>query len=197
MTDTQLALPSGDALENVTDTSTTMYGVVALGVAGLVFMGALFAAWMTIRNGTHQWPPKGFVIQNYWGTTLSVTMVMGALAGWWTLYGVARRERGQAAMAAFLVILFDVAFINLLTYVLRSSKLHVSSSPYALLYYALNGAAMAVAASGILVAGVALARILGGQVTDREPGLAWGAAWYATCVMLAWLIVYTATYVIS
>jgi heme/copper-type cytochrome/quinol oxidase subunit 3 len=198
VTDTQLALPSAEAdSDNMTDTSVTVYGVVALGVAAIVFVGALLGAWLSIRMGTHPWPPKGFKVENYWGTTLSLTMIMSALAGWWIFYGVTRRERGQAAMAATLVLFFDVAFINLLTYVLRSSKIGPASNAYGLLYYALNGAIIAVVGTGLLVAGVTLARVLGGQVTVRDSGLAWAAAWYTTFVTVAWLVVYTATYVIS
>ena len=192
--DTQLALPSG---ESKSDSSLAVYGVVALGVAAVVFVGALMAAWLSIRSGTHPWPPKGFKVENYFGTTLSVTALMAAFAGWWTVYGVAKSERGQAAMGAVLVIFFDGALINLITYVLRSSKIGLASSAYSVLYYALNGAVIAVAAAGVLVAAVVLARILGGQVTVRDPGLAWASAWYTTFVLVAWLVVYTATYAVT
>ena len=89
---------------------------------------------------------------------------------------------------------FFPAFINLSTYVLAQGKFGPGTSPYGLIYYALNGAAIAFAGTGILVAIVTLARVLGGQVTPRAPALGWVAAWYTSLVTVAWLVVYGLVY---
>jgi heme/copper-type cytochrome/quinol oxidase subunit 3 len=188
----QLALPSG---ERDLDASVSVYGVIALGVAALTTVGALTAAWVTLRYDTAVWPAKGFIIQDYYGNVLAVTLIMSGIAGWWALYGVAHDDRRQSTVALGLVIFLQGAFLNLLTYVLRSAKLSPGSSAFGALYYALNGTMIVIGISGILVAAVTLARILGGHVTSREPSQVWVAAWYTTVVMTAWLIVYMATYV--
>jgi heme/copper-type cytochrome/quinol oxidase subunit 3 len=190
----QLALPSG---ETPTDTSVTVYGIIVLGVAAVVMLGALLGAWATLRASTPIWPPKGFQFDEYFGNTLAVTALMAAFAGWWGLYGVVKGERRQAAAGFGLVVFLELAFINLSTYVLRASKLSPSANGFGVIYYALNGIAIAIAASGVLVAGVAAVRVLGGQVDRQAPSLAWAAAWYTTFVMVAWGVVYTAIYVVQ
>ncbi len=190
----QLALPSG---ERQPDASVTVYGVIVLGIAAVVVLGALMGAWLALRSGTKVWPPQGVRVENYFGTTLSITMLLSLAGGWWALYGTSRDERGQASVALLLTIFMDLAFINLLTYVMRGAHFGPSTSTYGVMYYAVNVAVVVVAASGILVAGVALARVLGGQVTARQPALAWSAAWYGTGVVVAWFVVYTMTYVVK
>jgi len=190
----QLALPSG---ERTSDPSATVYGVIALGVSVIVMMGALMGAWLAIRSGTRVWPPKGAVIENYYGTTLSITMIMSALAGWWALYGVVRGSRRQAEAGLALCVVLEGAFINLMTYVIRGVKFGPGTHAYGTLYYAMNVAVIAVAITGMLVAGVALVRSLGGQVSPRQPQLGWSAAWYGTLVAVAWFVMYAAVYVVK
>lgn len=189
----QMALPSG---ERGADPSVTVYGTIVVGVSAVVLLGALFGAWLAIRSGTRVWPPKGVRIQDYFGTTLSVTVLIGALAGWWALYAVRRNERRQAAMSLTLTIFMQGAFINLLTYVVRGSHLSPRTDAYGVLYYALNTAVVAVFASGMAVAAVTLARVLGGQVTSAEPALGWSSAWYGTFVAATWFVMYTIVYVV-
>lgn len=191
---TQLALPSG---EKAPDTSVSVYGIIALGVSVVVGLGALLGAWASLRTTTPVWPPKGFKFDEYFGNTLFATILMAALAAWWGVHGVVKDARRQASVGFGLAVVLQGAFINLVTYSLRASKLSPSANGFGVLYYALNGAALAIAASGMLVAGAAAVRILGGQVTTRSPSLAWAAAWYVTLVMVAWAVVYTAIYVVQ
>lgn len=190
----QLALPSG---ERQADTSVAVYGVIGLGVTAVVALGALMGAWLALRSGTKVWPPQGVRIDNYFGTTLSITMLISAVTGWWALYAARRGERGQAGAALALVIVMEGAFVNLVTYVIRGAHLGPATNPYGVMYYALNVAVVAVTVTGMLVAGVTLTRISGGQVTPREPALAWSAAWYGTVVAAAWFVMYATVYVIK
>jgi len=194
----QLSLPPADrAGDDGHDPSLAVYGVVAMGVAAVVVMGALMAAWLAVEAGTQTWPPKGVTVQNYFGTTLSVTMLMSATVGWWVLYAVRRGDRRQAAMALTVAMFLELCFINLLTYVMRGSHLGPATNAYGTLYYAVNAATIAVAASGILVAGLTLVRVLGGQVSPARPQLGWVAAWYGTFVSLVWFVMYTTVYVVK
>jgi hypothetical protein len=88
----------------------------------------------------------------------------------------------------------DVALVNLMIYVLRSSHVSPRQGAFGVLFFALHIAAIGVTASGIGVAAVAFARSLGGQVTLQEPGLAWAAAWYTTVVTVAFLLFYYVVY---
>ena len=193
-TATQLALPSG---ERGADASVTVYGIAAVGISAVIVVGSLFGAWLSIRSGTQPWPPSATHLQNYFGTTLSLTAVIGTLAGWWALYAVRRDERRQAVMALAWAVFMQGAMINLITYTVRSSGLSARTNTYGVLYYALNVAVAAVFATGMGVAGVALARTMGGQVTSRQPAVAWAAAWYGTFVSAAWFVMYAIVYIVK
>jgi heme/copper-type cytochrome/quinol oxidase subunit 3 len=183
----QLALPSG---ERKADESVVVYGVAAMSVAAMVVMGTLVGAYLSIRSGTAVFPPKGVVIQDYFGNMLAGTALIGAFGGWWALYAVRRDEPRQATLALGMTVFMELALINLMTYVIRSSALSPRTDAYSVIYYAFNVAVIAIAATGIGVALVALFRVLGGQVTARQPGVAWAAAWYGTVVTLAFLVMY-------
>jgi cytochrome c oxidase subunit 3 len=190
----QLALPSG---ERRADPSITVYGVLALVVFWSVVLGTLAGAYVALRAGTPVWPPKGVTLQEYFDNTLLITAFIGAIGGWWGLYGVLRGERRQAIVGLALSVLMGGAFINLLTYVVRVSHLSPGQDAYGVLWYALVVAVGAIFATGIGVAGVALARVAGGQVTAADPTLAWCAAWYGTFVALSWVVMYYLVHVVQ
>jgi heme/copper-type cytochrome/quinol oxidase subunit 3 len=152
---------------------------------------------VALRAGTPVWPPKGVTLQEYFDNTLLITAFIGAVAGWWGLYGVLRGERRQAIVGLALAVLMDAAFINLLTYVVRVSHLSPRQDAYSVLWYALVIAVGTIFATGIGVAGVALARVAGGQVTPADPTLAWCAAWYGTFVALSWVVMYYLVHVVQ
>jgi heme/copper-type cytochrome/quinol oxidase subunit 3 len=190
----QLALTSG---ERRTDPTITVYGAIVLAVALLVAMGTLAGAYLALRAGTTPWPPKGVVLYQYWDNTLLVTALIGVAAGWWGLYGVRRGDRRQAIVGLALAIFMEGAFINLMTYVAQRSHLSPRQDAYAVVWYALVILVIATFATGIGVAGVVLARVVGGQVTAAEPALVWCAAWYGTFVALVWVIMYYLVHVVQ
>jgi heme/copper-type cytochrome/quinol oxidase subunit 3 len=183
----QLALPSG---ERQADPNVVVYGVLALSVASVAVMGTLVGAYLAIRAGTPVWPPKGVVLQEYYSNILGGTALIGGFGGWWAVYAVRRDEPRQATVALAMTAFMEGALINLMTYVIRSSALSPRTDAYGVLYYAFNIAVIAIAAAGIGVSIVALLRVAGGQVTSRQPAVAWAAAWYGTVVTLAFLIMY-------
>jgi heme/copper-type cytochrome/quinol oxidase subunit 3 len=190
----QLALPSG---ERRTDSSITVYGVIALGVSLLVMVGTLAGAYVGLRSGTHPFAPKGSTVQEYYDNTLLVTALISLVGGWWGLYGVLKGARRQAITGLALMVLMDAAFVNLLTYVVRQSHLSPRHGAYDVLWYALVVTVGAVFATGIAVGGVVLARVAGGLVTAADPALAWCAAWYSTIVALTWAVMYYLVHVVQ
>ena len=190
----QLALTSG---ERRADPTIAVYGVIVLAVALLMVMGALAGAYLAMRAGTSVWPPKGVVLQQYYDNTLLITALIGSVAGWWGLYGVRRGDRRQAISGLALAIFMEGAFINLLTYVAQAEHLSPRQDAYGVIWYSLVVVVIATFATGIGVAGVVLARVIGGQVTAAEPALAWCAAWYGSFVALVWLIMYYLVHVVQ
>jgi heme/copper-type cytochrome/quinol oxidase subunit 3 len=194
MATSPLALPSG---ERRADPSVPVYGVLALSFVALGVMGALFTAYLVIRQGTAVWPPKGVVVQEYFDNTLGATAFMAVMAGWWGLFGVRHAERRQAVLGFGLAIFLQGAVINLLTYQVRASHLSPRQSAYGVIFYGLAFAVTAVYTTGLGVNVVALARTLGGQVTREEPALGWAAAWYGTVVAACYLVMYLLVHVVQ
>jgi cytochrome c oxidase subunit III len=189
-----LALESG---EKKTDPHLATFGVLALSVAMLVAFGALLGAWLSLRSGTPVWPPNGAPLDNYFGTVLSLTMLMGVLAAEWSAYGVRRRERGQAIAGLVLLLVFGLAFLNLLSYQLHVAHFGPATSAFGALYFAfhlLMGSSV-VAALGL--ASVTLARLMGGQVSGADPALARSTAWFWHAVTVGWFVMYAAVYVVK
>jgi len=189
-----LALESG---ERRSDPHVSTFAVVALSASLTAAMGALFGAWLSLRSGTAVWPPKGVVIQNYYGTTLSITILLGALAAGWGLYGVVKGERSQAIAGYIFLAIFGGAFVNLLTYTLRVARFGPATHPYGALVFAFGAVVGTATVVAIGMALVAVARLLGSQLSAGEPALAYSIAWYWLAVMIAWFVMYAAVYVVK
>jgi len=194
MSTQMLALESGEAKS---DPNLATFGVLCAAAAVLMAFGALFAAWLSLRAGSSVWPPKGVGLENYYGTTLTLTMAMGVMAVEWASYAVRRGEKGQAVSAYLLVVVLGLAFINLLTYVVRGAHFGPGTHAYGAVYYAFNVLMTATVAVAVVFSLIALARFLGGQVSDREPAMARSAAWFWHTATLGWLVMYTAVYVVK
>ena len=199
MATAQLALPSAEPGrdERPADPTVAVYGAVVFGVAALVAMGALLAAWLIIAQGTAVWPPKGAGHQDYFGVTLSITTAIAAIGGWWGMYGVMHGERRQASLGFTLAAFMHLAFLNLQSYVIRQSGVSPRQGAFGVLYYGLNVTVAVIVVTGLAAALVALFRVLGGHVTQRQPGVALAAAWYGLVVAAAWLAMFATVYIIS
>jgi heme/copper-type cytochrome/quinol oxidase subunit 3 len=124
-------------------------------------------------------------------------MIMGVVAAEWSAYGVRRRERGQAVAGLVLLVVFALAFLNLLSYQLRIAHSGPGTSAFGAVYFAfhlLMGASVVVA---IVLALVTLARLLGGQVSAAEPALSRSTAWFWHTVTVGWFVMYAALFVVK
>jgi cytochrome c oxidase subunit I+III len=189
-----LALESG---ESKADPDLVTFAVGALCVALLVAFGALFGAFLSLRSGTLVWPPRGTAVENYYGTTLSLTMFVGVAVAEWAVWAIRKGERTQAYAAYALQIVLGLAFINLLSFVVHVSRFGPATDPYGTIYYAfaiLMGASVALA---VAAAVVALARFAGGQVTAPQRAVARSAALIWHTVTIGWVVMYWAIYVVK
>jgi heme/copper-type cytochrome/quinol oxidase subunit 3 len=190
----QLALGSGQRRR---DPHLSTFGVVVAAVAMVVAFGTLLGVWWTLKLGTAVWPPKGVTIENYYGTTLSVTMLMAVLAAEWTAYGVRKQERSQVVAASVLLVGFGLAFLNLLTYVAKVSHFGPGTHAYGAVFYAFTILMLAAVVSAVAMSLLSLIRFLGGQVSAAEPALVRSAAWFWWATGVGWLVMYAAVWVIK
>jgi heme/copper-type cytochrome/quinol oxidase subunit 3 len=96
-----------------------------------------------------------------------------------------------------LTLTFGAAFLNLLWYVGTQLHFGPADNSYAVLVYALLIAVGVVGVLGVGFLAVALARTVGGQVTPGDPAVVRAAAWQWQVVSVAWLLVFTALYLLQ
>jgi heme/copper-type cytochrome/quinol oxidase subunit 3 len=168
-----------------------------VGVAELMAVSALVAAYLNVRALAAVWPPKDVSLDNYLGTVALITVGMSVITAEWAVYALRRGNRRQTLGALGLTVGLGAAFVNLIWY--TGTQLHFGPADhsYAVLVYALLITVGAVAALGIGYLLVALVRTLGGQVTSGDPELVRGAAFHWHVVATAWLLAFMALYVLQ
>jgi heme/copper-type cytochrome/quinol oxidase subunit 3 len=162
----------------------------AFGGAGvLTGFGALMAAWVNLHHFNHPWPPKGVHLVNYPGTMLAVTAMLAVVTAHWAVWAVRRDLRGQAGAGLGFTIGFVLAFVNLLWFFGRDLHIGAMSSPFAVIIYAVLGAAGAAAVAGVMAMVAALVRVLGRQDPVATLETAMASAIYWDFVTVGWLLV--------
>ena len=191
---TVLALPSGDR-----DRPKNLASITALlaGLGELMMVGGLVAAYLNVRGLAGRWPPKGASLDNYMGTMLFLTLMLSMITVEWGVYAVRHDNRRQGLSALALTVGFGFAFINLLWYVGTQLHFGPADHSYGVLVYALLIAPGVIAAIGIGFLVVAIARIVGGQVTPGNPEVVRAAAWHWHVVTGAWLLAFLALYILQ
>jgi heme/copper-type cytochrome/quinol oxidase subunit 3 len=161
--------------------------------SAMVFV-ALFAGYMNARSLSDEWPLGEVRLDNYIGTTLTVTLFLSVAFAEWGAYAMKRGNRRQGLTGAAFAMLMGVAYLNLLWYLFRVLGFGPADNAFATLSYGLLAAAMVNGLAGFVFLGVAYARGLGRQVPAKNPELLRAAAWYWDYVAVAWLFVFIALY---
>ncbi len=191
---TVLALPRGgrDRPVHVLSVATLLSGV-----AELAAVGGLVAAYLNVRALALRWPAKGVHVDNYLGTTLTITLGLSLITAEWAVYALRHGNRRQTLSALAITTGFGAAFVNLLWYVGTQLHFGPADHSYGVLVYAQLVAVGVIAAIGIGFLLVAVARTVGGHATAGDPALVRAAAWHWHVVGGAWLLVFMAIYVLQ
>jgi heme/copper-type cytochrome/quinol oxidase subunit 3 len=191
---TTLALPPGGRGR---PTRLVTVATLLAGVAELMVVAALVASYLNVRALADRWPPRGVHVDNYLGTTLTITLGLSVITAEWAVYALRRGNRRQALSAAAVTIGLGVAFVNLLWYVGTQLHFGPGDHSYGTLVYAQLIAVGVIAALGIGYLLVATFRTLGDQVTAGRPDVLRAAAWHWHVVTGAWLLAFLAIYVLQ
>jgi cytochrome o ubiquinol oxidase subunit 3 len=194
MTDTgpALALPAGGSTRR---RHVLTVGIGLAGVASVMTFASLAAAYLAVRALSHPWPPPKVSLDNYLGTTMSITLIMSAITVEWGVQALRQGNRRQAVSGLVLTPLFGLAFLNLLWYLVSKLGFGPASHPYGTLVYAFVVVIVVDVALGIGFLLITLMRIAGNQVTAADPAVARAAGWFWHTVVLAWLVAFMALYV--
>lgn len=191
MTAPTLALPAGGHSK---PRHVLNLAVLLAGSASAMVIVALAAVYMNLRALNPEWPLGEAELDNYLGSTLSITGLLSVLFIEWGFYAMRRGNRRQAMAGVSFALVVGVAFLNLLWYLFRELHFGVADSSYATIVYALLTAAAVNAAIGLVFLAVGLARALGRQVPGHDPELIRAAGWYWDYVIASWLVVFVALY---
>src|SRR3954465_14737917 len=189
-----LALPSADRppARNLLN-----MGALVGGIGGLMLVGGLVAAWLSVGHLTKPWPPKGGDLSNYDGTMLALTMLMSAVTVEWGIWAARRRMRSQAIAGFSITIGLGLAFLNLAWFLGRRLGFGVDSSAYAVLLYSMLAVSGVAVTAGVATMAAVLARVLGGQVFGTNVEMARAAGWFWDAIVVGWIVLYATVWLFT
>jgi len=192
MSEATLALPSGAITRRPNLLTVT---TMVAGVAGVMVFVGLAAAYFDVRSLSSVWPAKKVSLDNYLGTTLTLTMLMSSVTAEWAVQAMKIGNRRHALTALALTPGFGLAFLNLVWYLVANVGFGPGSHTFGALFYAFIAATIVNVLLGMGFLLVALLRTFGHQVGPDDMSVARAATAYWHFVAAAWLITFVALYV--
>jgi heme/copper-type cytochrome/quinol oxidase subunit 3 len=167
---------------------------------GTALFALLIAAYVGVGHGSRVWPPSGVNIDEYMGNMLALTAIMSAITVEWAAYAIKRDDSAQATWGLVLTIGFGVSFLLLLWQL--GSKIgfgpgDVKVGPFAVLFFALIGAAGILFLLGLFAVLAALARTIGRQMTAANHEMIRATAWIWEFVVFCWIAVFATVWLFT
>lgn len=198
MAATQVALPpAAEVLERTRHRNALVVGAALYGLAALLVVAGLIAAYLAFRSGVADWPPAGVEKQNYLGSVNVAAALLLLPTAEWIVWAVRNGERRQAAQATFLAFLFAAAMLNATLTAMSRAGFGAGSHSYGTLFYAFFSlaAAVDVAAMAALVAHGA--KLAGRQVSAVEWQMSRAVSIVVHVSALTWLMTWSTLYAAS
>ncbi len=193
-----LALPSASpALVEQGRGASNVLGMLLVIAAEAMILGAILAAYFTIKGASPNWPPGGVNVGTYVPTVVTITAVMSMFSMAWAVNAVRRHDVRNAVIAIVLTIVFGLAMANAQLFGLARAGFGAQKHAYGTLYYLLIGFHIAQLVAGLVMLIVVAARVLAGHFSaeDHQPVRAVSYFWYWACA--AWFAALTALFLMS
>ncbi|HEX9530087.1 MAG TPA: cytochrome c oxidase subunit 3 [Acidimicrobiales bacterium] len=185
MTAPTLALPPGGRSQ---PRNTPTFGALVLVVAGAMAVGTLSAVFMALSFRAHQ-PPSGVRLDEYPAVVAGLTLILSSVTITWALYGLRLGERRQAMAALTATLLFGLADVSLVWFILAQAGFGVASSPFATLFYALVGTGGLLVAMGLVMVAGCIGKVAGNQLNAFEGEGLRAVLWYWHFAVGAWIVI--------
>ena len=182
---TPLALPPGGRSQ---PRNTPTYGALVLIVAGSMAVGALSAVFMALSFRAHQ-PPPGVHLDEYPAVVAGLTLILSSVTITWALSGLRLGERRQALAALTATLLFGLADLSLVWFILDKAGFGVASSPFATLFYAMVGTGGAVVAAGLFMVVGCIGKVAANQLSAFDSEGLRAVLWYWHFAVGAWIVI--------
>ncbi len=182
-------LPSGDRAMSV--------GTMLLVAADFVVLGAILAAYFSVKGSSQAWPPEGVEVGTYIPTVVTITAVLGSFAAQWALYAARRNDQRNVAIGFSLAAFFGLAVANAEWSALTEAGFGVASHPYGTFYFLLFGYHLVHVLAIVPLMGLVAGRAVAGHFPASRVGgvRATAIAWHASTGL--WYLIVTALFLLS
>ncbi len=196
-----MVLPTGEPLPGPVPgrprRGTSTIGTLLFCTADFMILAAVIAVYLSIKEGSTTWPPRGVSVSTYVPTMITLTALMSGCSMQWGIFAARRNDGRNAAMALILTLFFGLAILNLEWLTFVRSGFGFNDHTYGTLYDILIGFHVLhlLAALGVVL--VLAFRTMAGHFTDdRHDALRAGAVfWQYTNVV--WFTVVTVLFILS
>lgn len=186
-----LALPTGDATRAV---SAAPLGAILAAVGGLTFVGALVSAYIGLKVDQRVWLPEGVEIDNYLGTTLATTGLLGSVVVEWAAFAARIDKTAQSVVGFAFTAMLGAAAANLGWYSIQLLEVDASSHPYVVVHTAMIGTAVLLTTAVTGLAVITAFRASSRQLL-RFSGQARATAWLWHLVAATWVAVWATIFI--
>ncbi len=186
------ALPAGDA---AAPRRQVIIGSAVASAAMIMLTGGMLAVWSEQRTDfvdrDGHWLPEGVVIPEVAANVILLAFIGVCVFAQWSVWSVARRDRGNTALSFGVLALTAVMIINAQAYIFSAMGLGIADGAYATMFYAVTGMFTLLMIVGIVFTSVAAFRSIGGR-NDNGIVVAHAVYWYTMAAVYAaiWFVVY-------
>lgn len=177
---------------------TLLVGTAFATGAAIMFFGALFSLYFSVRNDTLAWGAEWFpegAIELKPGGSLMSTFAMAGVTMAWAHYASIHEYRIHGYLALGLTALLGIAAINQTVFYFNDIGLPIDHSEATTFLFVIVGAHMAMVGVGVLWLGLLLLRALGGQDTSRHRDLVSAAALYWYAAVAVYVVIWYGIYI--
>jgi heme/copper-type cytochrome/quinol oxidase subunit 3 len=169
-----------------------LVGTICAIVGGAMLTTGVCSAYLSVRNASGaDFVPVTMPFNNYAAVMTLITLSLASVAIGWGTTSMKLSHRRWASTGFGLSAFLDLAALNMLWFIAQDAKLPAAGEgPYGVLFYALIIVAVVVVAIGLISSLTALARVLGGQATARQPHYARHALWLQHFALASYFAIY-------
>ena len=168
---------------------------VASAAAASLVLG-MCALWLRMRDQARAagtgWMPEGVNIPGVAANVILISLLPPCIFAQWVVYAANRDDRRHTGVAALLVAVIGLAFLNAQAYIWAQVKMPAGGGTYQSMFFTLTGVMAAAVAVAVVWAAIIACKAFAGRTIDREVVASHALYWYALSAAFAvlWFVVY-------
>ena len=173
-----------------------LVGTAVASAAAATLVLSMCALWLRMRDQARAagtaWLPEGASIPGVAANVMLIAFLPLCIFAQWVVYAVKRDDGRHTKVAAGLVVIIGLMFLNAQAYIWAQIKLPAGGGTYQSMFFTLTGVMAAAVAAGVVWAAVIAVKAFTGRTIDREVAASHALYWYALSAAFAvlWFVVY-------